>query len=35
LACKESEWDAREHENKTPRGRPRIVTLDGAERLLD
>lgn len=35
LACKESEWDAREHENKTPSGRPRIVTLDGAERLLD
>jgi len=35
LACKESEWDAREHENKTPAGRPRIVTLDGAERLLD
>ena len=35
LACKESEWDAREHENKTPAGRPRIVTLDGTERLLD
>ncbi|HXT61868.1 MAG TPA: hypothetical protein VN696_02410 [Pyrinomonadaceae bacterium] len=35
LACKESEWDAREREFKTPSGRPRLITLDGAERLLD
>jgi hypothetical protein len=35
LACKESEWDAREREFKTPAGRPRIITLDGQERLLD
>ena len=35
LACKESEWDAREREFKTPAGRPRVVTLDGQERLLD
>lgn len=35
LACKESEWDAREKEFKTPAGRPRLITLDGQERLLD
>jgi len=35
LACKESEWDARERESKTPSGRPRVITLDGEERLLD
>jgi hypothetical protein len=35
LACKESEWDAREKENKTAAGRPRLVALDGGERLLD
>jgi hypothetical protein len=35
LACKESEWDAREREFKTPTGRPRVITLDGQERLLD
>src|SRR5574341_204237 len=35
LACKESEWNAREQEFKTPTGRPRLVTLDGQERLLD
>jgi len=35
LACKESEWDAREKEFKTPSGRPRIISLDGRERLLD
>ena len=35
LACKESEWNAREHEYKTPVGRPRLVTIDGQERLLD
>ena len=35
LACKVSEWDAREREFKTPSGRPRLITLDGVERLLD
>src|SRR5215813_4441242 len=35
LACKESEWDAREKEFKTPSGRPRVITLEGQERLLD
>jgi hypothetical protein len=29
LACKESEWTARENEYKTPAGRPRLVTLEG------
>jgi len=35
LACKESEWDVREKENKTAWGRPRVIGLDGVERLLD
>ena len=35
LACKETEWDAREKEFKTPAGRPRLLTIDGQERLLD
>jgi hypothetical protein len=35
LACRESEWDAREREYKLPAGRPRLITLDGKERLLD
>lgn len=35
LACREAEWDAREHEFKLPAGRPRLVSLDGSERLLD
>ena len=35
LACKESEWDARERELKAPSGRPRLVSPDGQERLLD
>jgi|SRR5215831_154384 len=35
LACKESEWDAREKEFKTATGRPRVIGLDGKERLLD
>ncbi|HYW72450.1 MAG TPA: hypothetical protein VE961_15545, partial [Pyrinomonadaceae bacterium] len=35
LACKESEWDAREKEFKTPAGRPRVISAEGAERLLD
>src|SRR5437016_4605158 len=35
LACKEGEWDAREKEFKTPAGRPRVILIDGLERLLD
>ena len=35
LACKEGEWDAREKEYKLPTGRPRLITVDGKERLLD
>jgi hypothetical protein len=35
LACRESEWDAREREHKLPTGRPRLIPLDGKERLLD
>ncbi len=35
LACKESEWDERERAYKTPVGRPRLITSDGQERLLD
>jgi hypothetical protein len=35
LACRESEWEARERENKTAAGRPRLIGIDGVERLLD
>ena len=35
LACREDEWDARRKEGKLPAGRPRLVTLEGQERLLD
>jgi hypothetical protein len=35
LACRESEWDAREKEYKLPAGRPRLINPDGTERLLD
>lgn len=35
MACKENEWDAREREFKLPMGRPRLLTPDGKERLLD
>lgn len=35
LACREEEWDAREREFKIPAGRPRLISLDGSERLLD
>lgn len=34
LACRESEWDVREKEYKLPAGRPRLINLDGSERLL-
>jgi hypothetical protein len=35
LACRESEWQTREREFKTPAGRPRLISLEGEERLLD
>jgi hypothetical protein len=35
LACKEDEWNARERQFKLPAGRPRVIGLDGTERLLD
>jgi hypothetical protein len=35
LACKEEEWDARRNQGLMPAGRPRLVTLEGEERLLD
>jgi dipeptidyl aminopeptidase/acylaminoacyl peptidase len=35
LACKEDEWNAREKEFKLPAGRPRLLTPEGNERLLD
>jgi len=35
LACREAEWNAREREFKLPAGRPRLISLDGGERLLD
>ncbi len=35
LACKEEEWNAREKEYKLPAGRPRLITPEGQERLLD
>lgn len=35
LACKEDEWNSRERESKLPAGRPRLISLEGKERLLD
>jgi hypothetical protein len=35
LACKEDEWTAREKQSRSPAGRPRLITPDGTERLLD
>ena len=35
LACKEDEWNARERASKLPAGRPRLIMLNGTERLLD
>lgn len=35
LACREPEWAEREKAYKLPAGRPRLLTLDGQERLLD
>ncbi|HZI85660.1 MAG TPA: hypothetical protein VFD48_02420 [Pyrinomonadaceae bacterium] len=35
LACKEDEWNAREKAFRLPAGRPRLIAIDGGERLLD
>ena len=35
LACKEEEWNERERQFKSPAGRPRLISADGSERLLD
>jgi hypothetical protein len=35
LACKREEWDETEASRQAPAGRPRVITLDGGERLLD
>ena len=35
LACKEDEWEAQRREGFAHAGRPRLVALDGRERLLD
>ena len=35
LACTEDEWNGRERQYKQPAGRPRLITPDGNERLLD
>jgi hypothetical protein len=35
MACREVEWNAREKDFKLATGRPRLIALDGKERLLD
>jgi len=35
MACKESEWEAREKQFRLAVGRPRLITTDSKERLLD
>lgn len=35
MACRESEWNERERSFRLPTGRPRLISLDGTERLLD
>ena len=35
LACTEDEWDTNEKVHMVPRGRPRLISLDGKEKLLD
>ncbi|MBV9926352.1 MAG: PD40 domain-containing protein [Acidobacteria bacterium] len=35
LACKEDEWEAQRREGNPHAGRPRLLTLEGQERLLD
>lgn len=34
LACKPDEWDARRRDDRTAAGRPRLIDLEGRERLL-
>ena len=34
-ACRENEWNARKDKGERPGGRPRVISLDGTERLLD
>lgn len=34
LACKPDEWDARRREDKAAAGRPRLINMQGGERLL-
>jgi hypothetical protein len=35
LACKEDEWEVREKSSRLPAGRPRLIAIEGNERLLD
>jgi hypothetical protein len=35
LACKREEWEENEAARQAPAGRPRLISLDGHERLLD
>lgn len=35
LACREDEWESRAQASKLPAGRPRLIKMDGRERLLD
>jgi len=35
LACKEAEWESRRGQGLLPAGRPRLISLEGQERLLD
>lgn len=35
MACRESEWDSRERAFRLATGRPRLISMDGQERLLD
>lgn len=35
LACKREEWEENETARQAPAGRPRLIALDGTERLLD
>ena len=35
MACKEGEWEAREKAFRLPAGRPRLITIEGNERVLD
>jgi hypothetical protein len=35
LACREDEWESQRKKGALPAGRPRLITLEGQERLLD